>query len=234
VKGFTSISIHKEKYDILKAIAQQKGLAVTKLAEWLISQYSRPDIRAMIDEELRRAEYDWPGPYLDIVTNPDIKNYKSTAWVRTEDYIDNVGSQLWKIDRRFHDDDKFKVERVVILSSNAWLKKRVWTWIGNWLVYNFLRPENFKLFIVREKDLIQKGIDQKCYDMGIYGEPPVGIGYLDLTKASTTESYTYVPVGPDDKEAKKAEKCFDEIKRCGQAIDTDEGFRIIRKQPYNQ
>jgi len=236
-KGFTSITVHKDKYETIKRLADSQGQTVTHLVEYLIAQYSHPDRRALIDETasngFTRVEWKWPGPYEDIVSDPSIKNYKSTAWIRSKDYISKAGPPLWKIDKRIREDEKFSVERMFIVSQNAWGSNEVWEWLGNWLIYCFLRVEKFKIFLAKEKDAMGRKIPERYYDMGIYGDPPRIVGYLSLDSKSAPLSYTWVsPL--DVKEIKNACRYFKELKSCARIVKNFEDFERLRKQAYDK
>jgi len=235
-KGFTSISIHKDKYEMIKEIADLQGQTVTQLIEHLVTQYLRPEKRALIDGTISsgftRVEWSkWPGPYEDIILDPNVKHYRSTAWIRSKEYITKAGPPLWKIDKRVREDEKFSVDRLFVMSQSAWGSNEVWEWTANWLIYCFLRLEKFKIFVVKEKDAVEKKIPDRYYDMGIYGDPPIIVGYLRLDPKSNPISYTWVsPLDTDETE--NASRYFKELRSCAYAVKSFEDFEKLRKQAY--
>jgi len=234
-KGFTSVSIHRDKYETIKKIADLEGQTITQLIEHLITQYSSPEKRALIDETIsngfKKIEWKWPGPYEEIILDPNIKHYRSTAWIRSKEYITKAGPPLWKLDKRVREDEKFSVDRLFVISQNAWGSKEVWEWVANWLIYCFLRLEKFKIFVVKEKDAVKKKIPDRYYDMGIYGEPPRIVGYLVLDQKSNPISYTWVsPL--DEEELEKASRYFKDLKSCAYTVKSYEDFEKLRNQVY--
>jgi hypothetical protein len=248
-RGYKSVTVGQKYYDDFKEIADKKHMPVAKLAEWLIEQYSRPYIRALIDEVATKKR-GFEVPYQDFVLDPKIKDYKSTAWVRSEDYVKQVGFAYLVIEDRVRHDDEFKAERVFIVSQNSWDKKEVWKMIGEWLIFRFLREEQFKIFVLREKiadkiltikdkDDQQKTLT-KYYDMGIYAEArdkptvEVVVGYLEINPQSRPGEYARVSSLDNPKEIKDAERYFAELEKHAQIIENAADLEKLEKQSYDE
>jgi hypothetical protein len=249
VPGRKSVTISDRSYDHLKTLARNKEMSATELAEFLVDQYSRPYVRAFIDETARGAP--WQKTYEDIVLDPKIKSYQSTVWVRTKDYVDNVGPPYWTIDKRIRDpDDLFSHEKIFIISRNSWDKKEVWDWIGYWLIYCSLREEKFRLFIIKEKDADPIATDKdtarilsQYYDMGIYKEAPDKggsedmVGFLQIdekSRPSARPPYVRFSSRVNAAIIRDAEKYFGCFKKCAQTMKTIEDFVRLRNQQYDE
>lgn len=220
-------------------MALNKKLSVSELTEFLVEQYSRPYVRAFIDETAKGGR-GWQEAYEDIVLDQKIKSYISTAWIRTKEYIVNVGRPLWMIDRRSREDESFNVEKMFIISPNSWYEKDIWEWIGYWLIY-CIREERFRIFIVKEKDAYQATNNvTKYYDMGIYKEASdreeaeVVVGYLTIDEKSNPGPYQRFSSRDTPEEKSNAEHYYKELKKCAQTMKTIEDFTRIRAQDYDE
>jgi len=191
VKGFKVITVHDETYHKIKELAESRKYTISHFIEELVKQYKLPPSPPPFLEEKeiekpRQAIWTWPGPYVQVVTAPQVEHYRSTAWILTEDYPDVVGRPQWapaimeRIMRAHRGEEDFKIEKMLIISPKAWDKIAVWKWVGEWFSANFAYGDIVKVFVVREKDLENKGIAPKYYDMGIYGDELVG--FLTLGK----------------------------------------------------
>jgi hypothetical protein len=236
-KGFTSVTMHVENYEKIKRIAESKGNTVSQLIEYLIDQYADPSKRAFIDEPtsggFTKVEWAWPGPYQDIVSDPAVQCYLSTAWIRSKEYVKTAASPQWAIDKRIREDRQFRAEKMFIMSEKAWEADDVWNWIANWFVYCFLGQERFKLLIVKEREARAKRIEERYFDMGIYGDPPKAIGYLTLDENSSPQLYTWISPH-DTSEKEKALARFEILKSCAKSVKQFGDFEKLRMQDYNK
>jgi len=214
-KGFTSITIREEAYKKIKEIASSKGMRVAELVERLLDHYERRSALPLIlteSVEPKRVEWTWPGPYVYIVTDPKVQVYMSTAWIRSKEYPEKAGRPQWvpEIESRVRSDEKFRVEKVFVISKKAWDESEVWKWVGKWVSLNFAYGEKIKAFIVREDDALHKGVPELYFDMGIYGEQMVG--FLQLDEESNPE--VYYTISLPQKEITNAIKEFGKLKDC--------------------
>jgi hypothetical protein len=237
VKGFMSVTIHIGHYEKIKKIAESKRSTVSQLIEYLVDQYADPSKRAFIDESasggFTKVEWVWPGPYENIVLDPSVQRYLSTAWIRSKEYVGSAARPQYAIDKRIREDKQFNVEKMFIISEKAWSASEVWNWIANWFVYCFLGPERFKLLIVRERDARAKGIEEKYFDMGIYGDPPRAIGYLTLNEKSAPQTYTWISPH-ETREIDNALARFEALKNRAKSVKEFGDFERLRLQEYDK
>jgi hypothetical protein len=251
VTGYKSITIDQEHYSDFKAIADRKQISVSKLIEWLIEQYSRPYIRAMIDEIAARKR-SFEVAYQNFVLDPNMNHYQSTAWVRSEDYIEKVDRPAFEfVDSRVRRESDFNIERIFILSRGSWDNKEVWKMIGEWLLFRFIREKQVKIFVlsekvadkilsIKEKDTNQEKKLFRYYDMGIYGRTrdrpafEVVVGYLEVNPQSKPGDYDRVSSHEDAQEIKTAERYFGELKKCAQTIEELKDIAKLQEQPYDE
>jgi len=119
----------------------------------------------------------WRTVYEKILRSPDIKGYRSIAWVRCKDYWqDAPGRQSMQINfdaahRGLH------IERILILPHDLWPKGRhlpteeILPWVQE------QHDHGIWLLLVREAD-ISSEIDL-LVDLGIYGDRAMGVQELD-------------------------------------------------------
>jgi hypothetical protein len=119
----------------------------------------------------------WRTVYEKLLSSPDVKNYRSVAWVRTKDYWqDAPGRQSMKAN---YDAilKRIRIERIIILRSDLWPtdavlpSETVLSWI------NDQHKHGIWVMLVRESDLMNEP-DLKA-DFGIYGDRAVGTQELD-------------------------------------------------------
>jgi len=246
VPGRKSVTISEKMYDLLRTLARKKEMSATELAEFLIDQYSRPFIRTFIDEIAKGVGLQ--EAYEDIVLDQRIRGYLSTCWIRTKDYIHNVGPIYWVIDKRLRNpQDLLRVEKLFMISRSSWSIKEVWDYIGYWLIYCSLPEEKFKMFIIKEKDADQRVIEKdtgkilsQYYDMGIYKETPekksseVIVGFLQINENSRPGPYKRFSSRESLKVTMDAEKYFKDLKDHVQQIRTIEDFMRLRNQKYDE
>jgi len=229
-EGFKVVTVHKKTYEEIKELAKLENCTVPKFIDNLVLKYKRPiPPPPLFDEPVKPKEtrWDWPGPYISAVTAPRVEYYRSTAWILTEDYPDTVGRPQWdpaileRVMRAHQGKEKFKVEKILIISPDAWNKKRVWDWVSEWYVMDFAYGNAAKVFVISQDDLEGKkknaleckDIDKKYYDMGIYDDEMVA--FLTLNKDYATKPRGirfYWDFDPDD--ISEAKKVFEKIKTC--------------------
>lgn len=253
--GYRSVTIHQEQYDVLKNIAQQKDKTITELIEMLIEMYSKPYVRAFIDEVASKEEppgtkLGFEAPFHNFVLDRrNIKHYESTSWVRTEDYVKKMRDSMLghKISDRIRDDDEFKVDKIFILSRDSWNEKEVWRWIAEWTYLRFLREKQLNIFVLKEKTAdkifaINEKINQekrKYYDMGIYKltrdkpDPWDTVGYLTINEHSKPGPYIRIRRGDDPEEVERAERYFTILEKKAQPIKSLEDIEKLQKQSYD-
>lgn len=225
-EGKTTITVQKELYKRIKEIASSKKLTVAELIEEAFSVYEKEERpRLYIDSILRTLDispdhsFRWPAgfpatlpydPYYMILMDPKVREYFSTAWIRSKEYIKNVGyPQFRPLGRTLL--GELKVQKILILPENALTNENVREWVQRWIVvkniFDDLKVtlgEMFHLFIVWEKKARAEGIHEKYYDMGIYGD--LVVGYLELSEKSDALSYTWVNREEEKKAAREAFK----------------------------
>jgi hypothetical protein len=119
----------------------------------------------------------WRTVYEQILRSPDLREYRSVAWVRTRDYWqDQPGRQSMNENYQAARRGLF-IERIVILSDELWPRVQLFPsgeilpWIQG------QHDHGLRLRLVRESDLGSE--PDLLVDMGIYGVRAVGIQELD-------------------------------------------------------
>jgi len=190
-RKYTSITVKDDLFQRIKEIADPRGMSAAEVVDDLVTYYERNPIPLRVDIKPAKAEFawKWPGPYLQIITDPRVEDYKSTAWIRTRGYVDIIGPPQWgpEIRERLARDGEFKIEKIFIISPKVWEEKKVWAWIFDWHGVHFTYKERVQYFVVKEKDARTAGIDPEYYDMGIYGDKLVG--FLKVNEKSEPEGY---------------------------------------------
>ena len=190
-RKYTSITVKNDLYDRIKKIADPRGMSAAEVVDDLVAYYERNPIPLRVDIKPAEAEFkwEWPGPYLQIITDPRVGDYRSTAWIRTGGYVETIGAPQWRpeIRERLESDDEFKIEKIFLLSPKVWEEKKVWAWIFDWHSVSFTYKERVQYFVVKEEDARAEGIDPEYYDMGIYGDKLVG--FLTVNEKSEPEVY---------------------------------------------
>lgn len=225
------ITVHEQTYKEIKGLAESRKCTIPEVIRELVRQYKPPlHPPPLFEEEAvdkpKQTVWDWPGPYVRVVTAPQVEHYCSTAWILTEDYPDTVGRPQWdpaileRVMRAHQGKEKFSVEKILIVSPEAWSKKRVWDWVSEWFVMDFAYGKAAKVFVVPQRALEDKkteecrDIDPKYYDMGIYGNEMVAFLTLGKDYASKQGKGIQFLWDFDPEEIKKAQKIFEELKKC--------------------
>jgi hypothetical protein len=239
VEGYTSLTIPKDTLDKMRKFADSKGMASsTEFIKWLLDRYDNPLIRGVVDTTaVSKVEFtEWPEIYEEIILHPKVKYYFSTAWIRSKDYVKKAGGPQWVVDRRLRMKDDFCVEKTFILSPNSWCANEVWQWIGAWLAYAnpFIFGDKIQLFVVKEKDARNRKVDERYYDMGVYGDQ--GLGFLTVDETSKTGPYTLVkvPTRGGAEEISRATAIFRELKGFAHPLRGIEDLEGLRKEVYEK
>lgn len=119
----------------------------------------------------------WRTAYERLLLSPDLGEYRSVAWAKTEDYWQDAPG-LHSMQVNFQAIDQgVQIERIVILGWNLWrpesnlpLEKT-----RRWLDDQHYR--GISVFLVRETDLV--GEPDLARDFGIYGQRATGEQELD-------------------------------------------------------
>lgn len=128
----------------------------------------------------------WRAAYELVLSEPEVREYRSVAWVKTEDYWQDLPGQHAMQFNYGLLDRGVKIERTFILGWNLWppelaLPKQA---IRAWIDEQHYR--GVEVWLVREPELIGEP-DLLC-DFGIYGDEATGRQELD--EASRTICYT--------------------------------------------
>jgi hypothetical protein len=133
----------------------------------------------------------WRTVYETLLTSPDVRQYRSVAWVRTRDYWrDAPGRQ--SMDANFEAAHRgVLIERVVILRPDLWPRGAA---LPHDAVLPWIREQhNHGLWVtlVREADLSSE--PELLRDMGIYGDRAVGVQELDEHSRTVRFTLTFDP-----------------------------------------
>jgi hypothetical protein len=133
----------------------------------------------------------WRTVYEKILANPNLKEYRSIAWVRTKDYWQDapgrqsMAANFTAVNRGVH------VERIVILRDDLWSR-------GEPLPTTDIRPwieeqhnHGVWVLLVRESDLASE--TDLLTDIGIYGDRAVGTQELDERSRTLRFTLTFDP-----------------------------------------
>jgi hypothetical protein len=120
----------------------------------------------------------WRAVYEQILHSPNLRKYRSIAWVRTADYWqDAPGRQSMQVNFDAVYRHRVLVERIIILRDELWPRgqllpsESILAWIEE------QHNHSLRISLVRESDLAREP-DLLC-DLGIYGERAVGVQELD-------------------------------------------------------
>lgn len=216
--GFTTITVSRDTHKKIMERAHLAGKSAAELVEAMFEVYEEERRPHRIVDSIFRLlreipQFSWPAfpavspidPYQAILMEPDVEAYRSTAWVRSEEYPDTVGlPQFRPVARSFL--GELKIQKMLILSPQVWNSKKVWEWVLKWVVLHYILGDDLQTFVVPEKD-IPKNINKKYLDMGIYGN--LVIGYLQLSEKSEPLIYTWIKTR---EELKTAKDIFDGLK----------------------
>jgi hypothetical protein len=117
-----------------------------------------------------RAEA-WRAPYRAILDQPDVKIYKSVAWVKSEDYWqDPAGKTSIQFNYELIQKGK-EIERIFIVRDSVWNSIKV----KNWILEQ--RNKGIKVAVAKESHIPVE--EDLLYDLGIYGNRAVGYQNID-------------------------------------------------------
>jgi len=214
-KGFKVISVHDRIYDEIKRLAGEKGKTIAGFIEDMYKVYTSSGVIVDKNGVVRPIEikWPWPGPYVDEVTRPEVKDYRSTAWIFSEQYPERIGTPQLnpKIMERIRNEKDFLVEKMIVVSPKAWDKIVVWRWIFEWFNISFVHGDRVKVFVVDERKISNSGIDKRFFDMGIYGNNAVGFLELNEDWEQFPETILYVWVR-DRRKIEEAKDNFERLK----------------------
>lgn len=141
---------------------------------------------ASINEQMRTlaqgrvaftATETWRSVYERLLQSPDLKKYRSVAWVRTPDYWQDAPGRQSMRANYTQAQRGLMIARIVILRDNLWPD-------GSSLPDQSIRPwiqlqhdQGFDVFLVRESDVAAE--EDLLMDFGIYGDRAVGVQELD-------------------------------------------------------
>src|SRR5947209_4887895 len=160
----------------LVALAKTGDPALREIAALKLTSMAA-QVREMAEGTVVFSGEGWRAVYERILGSPDLKRYRSAAWVRSSEYWqDAPGRQSMRVN--FDAAARgVLIERVVILPDALWPKEAV-------LPAEAIRPwveeqHNHGLWIMlaRESEVAREP-DLLC-DLGIYGERAVGVQDLD-------------------------------------------------------
>jgi len=133
----------------------------------------------------------WRTVYEKLLESPDLKEYRSVAWVRSKDYWQDAPARQ-SMEANFAAINRgVRIERILILRDDIWPKDQILpvgdfqAWIEN--------QHNHGVWVVlaRESDLMaEPGL---LVDMGIYGTRAVGTQELDERCRTLRFSLTFDP-----------------------------------------
>ncbi len=128
----------------------------------------------------------WRTAYQAVLANPDITEYRSVAWVKTDDYWQDLPGQHAMDFNYALIDRGVKIERFLTLGWNLWSPELS---LPNSSIRTWIEEQHYRgvqVSLVRESDLI--GEAELLCDFGIYGNRATGRQELD--DASRTISFT--------------------------------------------
>jgi hypothetical protein len=134
----------------------------------------------------------WRDVYAQLLRSPDIREYRSVAWMKTADYWqDPPGRQSMEANFDAVHNRGVLIERVIILPDQFWPREQllpadtVFPWIEE------QHTQGLWVLLVRESDLAREP-DLLC-DMGIYGNRAVGVQELDVQSRTLRFTLDFSP-----------------------------------------
>jgi hypothetical protein len=135
----------------------------------------------------------WRTVYEQILRCPDVSCYRSIAWIRNEDYWQDIpGRRCMQLNYDLLQDG-VSIERILILSDFFWAPAALLPAadIRRWIDEQHQRGLSIRL--VREAD-IDTEVDILC-DIGIYGTRATGTWELDPQCRTTRFTFDFSPEG---------------------------------------
>lgn len=163
--------------EALCRLAMHSDPILREIAAWKAAAL-RQDITELADGTVIFSGTEtWRTVYEKLLTSPDVMEYRSVAWVRSQEYWqDAPGRQSMQVNfeavRR-----GVLIERIVILRDELWPKTELIPKgaIGAWIEEQ--HNHGFWVCLVRESQLA--GEPDLLMDVGIYGSRALGIQELD-------------------------------------------------------
>ncbi len=128
----------------------------------------------------------WRTAYQAVLADQDVKEYRSVAWVKTEDYWQDLPGQRALQFNYALLDRGVKIERLLILGWNLWPRELA---LPHPVIRTWIEEQHYRgieVWLVRESDLVgERGL---LCDFSIYGGDATGKQKLD--EASRTVCFT--------------------------------------------
>ncbi len=179
-----SLASERELFDHYCAYSKAMTELATRL-DPVLREYANLRLSSISDEvrllasgtAVFSATETWRVFYQKLLQNPDLKFYKSVAWVKTKDYWqDQPGRQDMRLN---YDLVKcgLTIERIVILRGNLWRPDKMFPApeILPWLKEQYER--GIHLFLVSETEICRE--PDLLMDFGVYGQRATGVEELD-------------------------------------------------------
>lgn len=128
----------------------------------------------------------WRAAYEAVLSDPDIREYRSVAWVKTADYWQDLPGQHALQFNYSLLDRGVRIERTFILGWNLWPPEMA---LPHHTIRSWIDEQHYRgveVWLVRETELV--GEPGLLFDFGIYGDEATGQQELD--EASRTICYT--------------------------------------------
>ena len=150
------------------------------------------EVRALADGKVGfLASEGWRTVYERLLRSPDVRSYRSVAWVRTEDYWrDAPGRRSMQLNfERLR--DGVTIERILILGDFFWPAGTLLpsAAVGRWI--DEQHDAGIRVGLVRESE-IESEPDLLC-DFGIYGNRATGWLEVDLQCRTTRFTFDFSP-----------------------------------------
>jgi hypothetical protein len=148
-----------------------------------LTEQARPWLHGQLNYPSTEA---WRAAYELVLNQPNITEYRSVAWVKTEDYWQDLPGQHAMQFNYALLDRGMKIERAFILGWNLWPPELA---LPDHSIRSWIEEQHYRgveVWLVRETELVcETGL---LCDFGIYGDEATGQQELD--EASRTICYT--------------------------------------------
>jgi hypothetical protein len=138
------------------------------------------------------ATESWRTVYEKLLRSPDVREYRSIAWVKTRDYWqDPPGRQSMQVNFEVLHEQGVLIERLVVIRDNLWPEDQalppqpLLTWIQE--------QHNNGLWIMLVRESVLEQEPDLLIDMGIYGAAAVGVQELDERSRTTRFTLDFGP-----------------------------------------
>lgn len=220
------MSIPTDVYQKFKEIAQSKRCSVAGLVEFLIELQEDIFVRCVFDPEIWKdvRKVVWQRSQglevrKSILLRTDIEAYKSTTWI-SEEYPLIKTSQLPLLKRIILGDD-VKVQKIIIVPQHLWNDAKIWQWVFEWIVSQWVFKEKLQVFVVLEEQIPQ---EKKHVDTIIIGDRMVD--QLEISETSEIISYAWIF---EEQQIKAANDEFERLKTFAVKPETlRQKFELIK------